>query len=347
VDDGSEMFGSGTRMILRDNSLAPNGFVGLAQYDRAELGGNQDGFVTQADKAWPLLNLWLDGDFDGVCTESEMFSLDWAGLTAIRVIPRFSNGHDRDEYGNQLILWSWAYRADRRERINMVDVVFRKVTGKKASILEARRGKPLWPNLASNLRSIDKSVIKPWEVMPTREFVEMRYYKFKAARKRFIQMSKSKMPLPKGVEVEDNALDILGGLHPDLVDFKDIFLLFVSMIEGRGDKFDFQELYKKGISASDFSKLQNGSWSFEKLNELSELAKTTYYETYFQSSHAVSNKDTLEEMRRAWSNEGSPEFLKHWCIDLLETLSIPAQHVVVDYTLDRSAMAYYGFYSED
>ena len=56
VDDGSELFGVGTPLF--EGGMAPNGFVGLAQYDQPLLGGNDDGVISRADTVWPELALW-------------------------------------------------------------------------------------------------------------------------------------------------------------------------------------------------------------------------------------------------------------------------------------------------
>src|SRR5262245_60996004 len=71
VDDGAELFGVGTPMVLEGRN-APNGFVGLAQYDSRELGGNDDGLISDADAIWPQLRIWVDLDADGVSTPQEM-----------------------------------------------------------------------------------------------------------------------------------------------------------------------------------------------------------------------------------------------------------------------------------
>src|ERR1044072_6649540 len=64
IDDGAELFGVGTPMIL-EGRCAPYGFVGLAQYDARQLGGNDDGLITEADAIWPQLRIWLGLDADG------------------------------------------------------------------------------------------------------------------------------------------------------------------------------------------------------------------------------------------------------------------------------------------
>jgi hypothetical protein len=124
VDDGAELFGVGTPLVLGGRN-APNGFVGLAQYDARELGGNDDGFITAADAIWPQLRIWLDANADGVSTSDEMRTLASFGLTALETIPKIRKRVD--EAGNVIPYWAWALRQDRSGRAAMVDVFFRQL----------------------------------------------------------------------------------------------------------------------------------------------------------------------------------------------------------------------------
>lgn len=121
ADDGSELFGNGSRMILQDNRLAPNGFVALGQHDTIELGGNNDGFIDHRDEVWSQLALWLDLDADGISTYNEMIPLNEFGLNGFEIIPR--DHHQFDEWGNWLPYWANASTTD--GPIDMVDVFFR------------------------------------------------------------------------------------------------------------------------------------------------------------------------------------------------------------------------------
>jgi len=122
VDDGSELFGVGTPLELLGRK-APNGFVGLAQYDSRQLGGNDDGLITEADAIWPQLRLWLDANADGRATREEMRSLRGAGITALEVIPKIHKY--MDEAGNLIPLWAWATQRALPKRALMVDVFFK------------------------------------------------------------------------------------------------------------------------------------------------------------------------------------------------------------------------------
>ena len=124
VDDGAELFGVGTPLVL-DGRNAPNGFVGLAQYDARELGGNDDGLITEADAIWPQLRIWLDVDADGVSTIDEMRTLRSFGITALETIPRIRKRVDAA--GNVIPYWAWALQQNRGGRATMVDVFFKQL----------------------------------------------------------------------------------------------------------------------------------------------------------------------------------------------------------------------------
>ena len=125
VDDGSELFGVGTPLIV-EGCNAPNGFVGLAQYDSIELGGNDDGLITNADAIWNELRLWHDVNADGLATSSEMFALyeTVPRLIALETIPK--TRRYVDDSGNLIPFWAWAVtdNSKGRKKTLMVDVFF-------------------------------------------------------------------------------------------------------------------------------------------------------------------------------------------------------------------------------
>jgi len=121
VDDGSELFGVGTPLILEGRN-APNGFVGLAQYDQRQLGGNEDGLITNSDAIWSQLRVWIDANADGVSSYDEMHSLRSVGLTALDTIPKIRKYVD--EAGNVIPYWGWATQRRKPGRALMVDVYF-------------------------------------------------------------------------------------------------------------------------------------------------------------------------------------------------------------------------------
>lgn len=121
VDNGAELFGVGTPLLLEGRN-APNGFVGLAQYDSRQLGGDDDGLITEADAIWRQLRIWVDANADGVSTSDEMRTLRSYGLTALETIPK--QRKYRDDAGNIIPYWAWAFERDKPGRALMVDVYF-------------------------------------------------------------------------------------------------------------------------------------------------------------------------------------------------------------------------------
>jgi hypothetical protein len=73
VDDGSELFGSST--ILPSGKHAENGFEALAVYDTPERGGNADGIISDLDRVWRRLRLWVDWNHDGASQRNELATL--------------------------------------------------------------------------------------------------------------------------------------------------------------------------------------------------------------------------------------------------------------------------------
>jgi trimeric autotransporter adhesin len=98
--------------------------VSLAsQYDSRQLGGNDDGLITEADAVWPQLRIWVDANADGVSTYDEMRSLKSLGLTALETIPKIRK--HVDAAGNVIPYWAWAAQRAKPGRALMVDVFFR------------------------------------------------------------------------------------------------------------------------------------------------------------------------------------------------------------------------------
>lgn len=120
VDNGSELFGEGTDLIL-EGGKAINGYVALQQYDSTSLGGNDDGRISSADAIWPQLRMWTDSDADGKSAPSELETPEALGLVAFDTIPRFSR--HVDAAGNTMPFYSWVTRLKGR-RVLMVDVFF-------------------------------------------------------------------------------------------------------------------------------------------------------------------------------------------------------------------------------
>jgi hypothetical protein len=78
INNGSELFGSATP--LANGQKAANGYAALSQMDT-----NGDGLITSADKGWADLNVWVDGNSDGVTQAGELHSLAALGITQLNL----------------------------------------------------------------------------------------------------------------------------------------------------------------------------------------------------------------------------------------------------------------------
>jgi hypothetical protein len=89
IDDGGELFGSMTE--LPTGERAANGFIALAALD-----ADGDGWITRADPEFRNLVLWRDADQNRQSSQSELTSVEDAGLVAIeleyRSAPRCEKG---------------------------------------------------------------------------------------------------------------------------------------------------------------------------------------------------------------------------------------------------------------
>jgi hypothetical protein len=81
IDDGSELFGSGTS--LPDGSKALDGFAALRVLDT-----NQDGVIDAQDSAFANLSVWVDANSNAKTDAGELRSLAQAGVQSLSLIAK-------------------------------------------------------------------------------------------------------------------------------------------------------------------------------------------------------------------------------------------------------------------
>jgi hypothetical protein len=112
VDNGGELFGNRTPML--NGRVALNGFAALAEFDKAENGGNGNGSIDPSDQVWSALRVWIDTNHDGVSQSDELHTLDELAISAISISA--SPEMRRDRVGNTFRLRS-EFVIDGRRRL--------------------------------------------------------------------------------------------------------------------------------------------------------------------------------------------------------------------------------------
>jgi hypothetical protein len=99
IDSSFELFGNLTLQPEPPANEFKNGFLALAEYDKAEKGGNGDRVINNQDSIFNSLRLWQDTNHNGYSESTELHTLSSLDVATLEL--KYKESKRTDKFGNQ------------------------------------------------------------------------------------------------------------------------------------------------------------------------------------------------------------------------------------------------------
>ena len=86
AEHSKPIFGCATDQPYPPTGTQRNGFLALAEFDKAANGGNEDNMITVQDSIFGNLRLWQDLNHNGISEPNELKTVNRLGLAQIEIV---------------------------------------------------------------------------------------------------------------------------------------------------------------------------------------------------------------------------------------------------------------------